>query len=149
MKNSRFRSFIYGRPSMLIKKGKICQSELRKNRITLDELTAELRAKGCVDISEAEYAVLETDGALSLITYPDKRPVSPGQIGIDAGNGGYPRTVISDGRVMEKNLRGLGLDLNWLTGKLKELGCGSPDRVFYMSVDEYGKVYIASKEAEP
>lgn len=148
LKSSRFRGFVWGKPSIIIKKGKICQKAMAKNRLTLDELTQRLRAKSCLDISSVEYAVLETDGTMSMILFPDKRPVSVQQAGAEAGEGGYPRTVISDGRIIDENLKGLGLDRSWLDKKLKELGENDPEQVFFLSVNEFGQTYFAGKERE-
>ncbi len=148
LKSSRFRAVAFGKPSIIIKNGKICQKAMIKNRLTLDELTQRLRAKSCLDISTVEYAVLETDGTMSIILFPDKRPLSVAQAGADPGKGGYPRTVISDGRVIDENLISLGLNRNWLNKKLNELGENNPERVFLLSVDEYGQTYYAVKEKE-
>ncbi len=146
MKSSKFRAAVWGKPSIIIKKGKICQRAMAKNRLTLDELTQRLRAKSCLDISSVEYAVLETDGTLSLILFPDMRPLSVSQAGAEASKGGYPRTVISDGRIIDENLQGLGLDRNWLQKTLSELGESNAEKVFFLSVNEFGQTYFARKE---
>lgn len=146
MKSPRFRSMLRGKPSILVKEGQIQPSELRKNRLSTDELCEELREQGCIDISETEYAVLETDGSLSLILFPSKRPVSAEQAGLDGGQGGYPRAVICGGRLLEKNLNSLGLDRRWLTAYLKTQGISDPKEVFYMSINEHKQVYLCRDE---
>ena len=75
MKNIRLRALLFGKPSMLVEKGKIRQKEMKKNRFTTDELMEELRNQGYLDIGSVEYAVLETDGRLSVIPYPAEAPV--------------------------------------------------------------------------
>ena len=74
MKSSRLRSLLYGRPAFLISKGVIDQGEMRRSRFTLDELTEELRGKGITDIAQVEYAVLETNGVLNTLLFPEFQP---------------------------------------------------------------------------
>ena len=148
MKNIRLRALLFGKPSMLVEKGKIKQREMKRNRFTTDELMEELRNQGCLDISAVEYAVLETDGRLSVILYPAERPVTPSQLKIEAEDKGYPVVVISDGHVIESNLRLVGRDLNWLKKRLAALGVKSTEAVFLMTVNAAGQVYFAPKETE-
>lgn len=148
MKNIRLRALFFGKPSMLVEKGKILQNEMRKNRFTTDELMEELRNQGYLDISTIEYAVLETDGRLSVVPYPAERPITPSQMNIETEDSGYPVVVISDGRVLEANLRRVGRDRTWLNKRLGELGVKEPERVFLMTVNTAGQVYLAPKEYE-
>ena len=67
VRSGRLRAFIFGRPSLLILRGKINQPEMEKNRFTVDELMEELRSQGFYDISKIEFAVLETDGELNAL----------------------------------------------------------------------------------
>ena len=148
MKNIRLRALFFGKPSMLVEKGKILQNEMRKNRFTTDELMEELRNQGYLDISTIEYAVLETDGRLSVVPYPAEKPITPSQMNIETEDSGYPVVVISDGRVLESNLRRVGRDRTWLNKRLGELGVKEPERVFLMTVNTAGQVYMAPKEYE-
>ena len=148
MKNIRLRALLFGKPSMLVEKGKIRQSEMKKNRFTTDELMEELRNQGYLDISAVEYAVLETDGRLSVIPYPSESPVTPSQLKIEAEDKGYPVVVISDGHVIESNLRLVGRDMNWLKKRLAALGVKNTETVFLMTVNSAGQVYFAPKEPE-
>lgn len=148
MKNIRLRALLFGKPSMLVEKGKIKQHEMKKNRFTTDELMEELRNQGYLDISAVEYAVLETDGRLSVIPYPSESPVKPSQLKIEAEDRGYPVVVISDGHVIESNLRLVGRDRNWLKKRLAALGVKDAEQVFLMTVNSAGQVYFAPKEPE-
>lgn len=149
MKHIRMREFFFGKPSLLIVQGQINQPEMRKNRFTADELMQELRGQGCSDISRIQYAILETDGRLNLLLYPGESPVTARQMGVDAGPGGYPSIVISDGRVLEANLKHLGRDLPWLKDQLQQQALESPEQVFLMTVNESGQTFLARKEAQP
>ena len=143
----RLRTVLFGKPSLLITHGRIDQQEMHKNRFTVDELMEELRNQGCLDISQVEYAILETDGQLNVILFPAEQPVTAAQMGLDAGPGGYPTIVISDGRIIEKNLRHVGRDMTWLNKQLHDRGHENAKRVFLMTVNRSGQVYFAPKEA--
>ncbi len=77
LKSVRLRSLFFGRPSVLILRGKVIQRELNKNRFSLDELMQELRNQGVLDISKIEYGILETDGRLNVILYASESPSHP------------------------------------------------------------------------
>ncbi|MBR3475449.1 MAG: DUF421 domain-containing protein [Oscillospiraceae bacterium] len=147
MKSIRLRSLIFGRPSLLIVKGRILQREMLKNRFTLDELMQELRAQGVSDLNSVAYGILETNGKLSLLLSPADSPVTAGQLQVKTEDTGYPSIVISDGRVLEANLKHLGYDRLWLNKQLKQYGADSPRQVFLMTASSTGAVYFAAKEA--
>ena len=146
MRSIRLRELFFGKPSLLIVKGEINQVEMRRNRYTLDELMQELRSQGCANIRAVEYAILETDGKLNLILYPAERPVTAGQMALPAPDGGYPHIVISDGRVLEGNLKHLGLDAQWLEQHIREAGFTEAGEVYLMTVNERQEVFLAGKE---
>ena len=146
MKSVRFRAIVCGKPSILISNGKIMQEEMRKNRVTLDELTEELRKKDISDIASVRYAILETDGTLSTILYAAKSPATPEQMGLIAEEYGYSVIVINDGRILENNLKVLGFDLNWLDKRLDEFGIKHASDVYFMTVNSLGTIYFAKKE---
>lgn len=148
MKSLRLRSLLFGRPSVIIDHGVLNQQELRRNRLTLDELQQELRLNGATDISRIEYAILETDGKLSILLYAAEQPVTAGQLGIAAADGGYVSLVINDGRVLDENLTRLGLDRRWLTQELKSRGVKEAKDVFMMTVTAAGQVYFCKKETD-
>ena len=98
MKSVRFRAVICGRPSIIVENGKIRQSEMRRNRFTVDELMEELRLKGITDLSKIKYAVLETNGQLSVLPYADDLPVTAGQMRLKPEEKGLPVVIIKIGR---------------------------------------------------
>ena len=148
LKSIRLRSLIFGKPSLLIVKGRILQQEMLRNRFTLDELMQELRAQGVSDLNSVAYGILETNGKLSLLLSPADSPVTAGQLQVQTQDTGYPSIVISDGRVLEANLRHLGLDRTWLERQLRDHGASSPRQVFLLTADESGTVYYAAKDVE-
>lgn len=145
-KSIRFRSLLWGRPSIILENGKLNQAEMRKNRLTLDEFTEELRLKGITDISSIKYAILETNGQLSILLYADQTWATPKAMGLSVADGGLPVAIISDGRVLDHNLYLRGYDQAWLEEQLKAHNVNSPRDVYLLSVDELGRVYYAPKE---
>ena len=146
VKSLFFRTLICGRPSILVRQGAIDQREMRRNRLTVDELLEELRCQGCTDLTQVAYAILETNGQLSLLLQPAHRPPTARQHSLQAPPQGLPRIVISDGVVVEDALAALGRDRPWLLAQLKAHRCAAPGDVFLMTADESGAVYVAPKE---
>lgn len=148
LKSIRLRQLIFGKPSLLILQGQIRQAEMEKNRFTPDELMQELRTQGILDPSSIEYGVLETNGKLNVILSPGKRPVNAEQMGLSPQPEDYPSIVISNGRVLEANLRHLGHDQNWLEEQLRAHGHTAPGEIFLMTAGTSGVQFLAAKEAQ-
>ena len=148
MKSVRFRALLCGRPSVIVADGKLRQGEMRKNRFTVDELMEELRMQGVTDLTTVKYAILETNGQISVLTRAEERPVTAGQIGLRPKEGGLPVVIINDGRVLTHNLRGRGLDDAWLDKQLRAHHVRRSSDVFLLTVDEQNQVYLAEKEGK-
>ena len=146
LKSIRLRTLLFGKPSILICHGCIDQREMKKNRFTLDELLQELRAKGAMDPSKVEYAILETDGRLNVILYPAETPVTAAMLELTVADGGYPMTVVSDGCVLSENLRRSGHDEPWLREELRKRQFRDSRDVYLMTVNRDGQIYLAGKE---
>ena len=146
MKSVRFRALLCGRPSIVIRDGLMDQQEMRRNRLTVDELLEELRAKGCTDPSLVKYAILETNGQLSVLLYANQKPPSAQDLNVEVAEKGLPLVVVSDGHLLEHNLKALGRDRAWLDKCLKARGCkGGYRSVFLMLVDRADGVYLVQK----
>ena len=145
MKSIRFRSILIGKPSIVIQNGQIKQNELRKNRLTLTELTEALRTQGHTDISTIKYAILEVGGSLSILPYTAHTPATYEAHGLTGEDNGLPVLVINDGRILEKNLTSIGLDRRWLDKEIQKQGAKTPGDVFLLTVDENRKIYFAAK----
>lgn len=149
VKSIRFRAVICGKPSIVVENGKVNQREMRKNRFTLDELSEELRIQGVTDISKIQYAILETNGQLTVLLKAAEMPVTAAQAGLHPPEPGIPTLIISDGRLMADNLKRRGLDDTWLDKQLKANHVRQVKEVFVLSVDEQGQVFFAKKEDKP
>ena len=148
LKSSGFRAFCFGRPSILMRDGRILLKELRRNRFSLDELCEELRGKGVTDLRTVRCAILETDGTLNVLLKAECHAVTPAQMGISVPDGGLPVTIINDGKVEWKNLRKLGKDEAWLLRQLRGHGFRSPSEISYMNMDELGNIFLQERDAK-
>ena len=146
MKCLPLRTLLCGRPSIVVREGIPDQKEMRRNRYTVDELLEELRIKGYPDLSAVRYAILETNGQLSVLPYAAQQPPTAQEIGVKAYEGGLSMVVISDGTLLRENLHLSGHDEGWLDKQLRRHHCPSPAHVFLMTVDEGGRVYLAPKQ---
>ena len=139
------RRFFCGKPIILIDRGKILMDNLRRTRVTLDELTGHLRQKDVLDIRTVEFAILETDGSLSVFPYPKERPATAREAGIQADKQYLPITLMEDGYVSKENLRKAGKDEDWLEGILQKHHARRKD-VLLLTVDSAGHVMFLRKE---
>lgn len=146
LKSIRLRTLLFGRPSVLVTRGVIDQREMHKNRFTVDELMQELRNCGLFDLSQVEYAVLETDGRLNVIPYPAAQAPTAAQLKVEVPDDGSALIVVSEGHVIGANLKRLGLDRDWLTQELRRKGAETPKDVYLMTVNHGGQSYLAKKE---
>lgn len=148
VKNVYIRAAVCGKPSILVNNGKIIQSEMKKNRITIDELSESLRKKNITDIQTVKLAILETDGSLSTMLYPNQVPLTPLHMNITAEDIGYPVIVINDGRILERNMEFLGFNMKWLENQLSNRNIKNAHDVFLMTADRAGHIYFAAREAQ-
>lgn len=121
-KSFRLRTLLEGRPSIVIHEGKICYNELKKNRLDLSQLQHMLRAKDAFSVSEVEYAILETDGSLSILKKSDYAAPTKSDHNMPNQPPNLPVTLISDGRLIRENLQRSGMNETWLQQELDKQG---------------------------
>lgn len=141
LKNIRFRSLAFGKPEILIRNGKINIESMHKNRFTPDELMQELRSQGIESFDAVSYAILETNGKLSIILRSEEQPVTPKQLNLNVCQSGYPHIIINEGRVLDKNLHLLGRSGNWLSNELKRRSIKDPKDVYLLTLSDQGEVF--------
>lgn len=147
MKSIRLRALLFGRPSLLIREGKIDQKELRKNRLTVDELLQELRCQSVTDVSTVESAYLETNGRLSILLYPACEPPTAGMLGLETEKADCPLILVSDGHILTENLRRCGRGERWLRAEAKKRGLKTED-IFLLTLDGQGKIYCVGRDKD-
>ena len=140
-----FRKLLCGKPVILIENGKFDQVNMKKARITLEELISQLREKDILDIASVQYAILETGGNLSVFPFPDQRPATAQEAGIVTQNQSLPITLISDGRLYPDDLKRAGKDRRWLDKILKQHKADLKT-TWLLTVDGDNRVYFCKKE---
>ncbi len=145
LKNEKFRDFICGKPSILIHKGIIDQSEMHRLRININDLLEALRNKNFFNVSDVRYAILETNGQISVIPNADKRPVETADLGVAVEEEELPVTLITDGKLNDNKLKKTGNDKKWLMDQLKKQNINSIKDVFFASLSSDGNFHAQEK----
>ena len=145
MRSTKVRKLLCGKPVILMENGRILQENLRKTRVTLDELTSHLREKDVLDLRSVQYAILETDGNLSVFPFPKDRPAAAGEAGIRVREQSLPVTIITDGYFSPENLAKARRDKKWLQSTL-EAHRAEISTTFLLTVDSKGHVVWVGKE---
>lgn len=146
LKSNFCRKILVGQNSILINNGIINQAEMRRLRLTLSELLEELRLKDYTDITQIRYAILETNGKLTVIPYSQYDIPTRGDLNISGDDNPLPICVVLDGSVIKENLIKLKKDTDWLMYQLKKRGYNRTRDVFLMQVDENENIILISKE---
>ncbi len=134
LKSVKFRNFVDGKPVIIIKKGIVNFKNMVEQRYTLDDLLLQLREKDVRSLDEVDYAILETNGKLSVFKKDDKDKKT------------YPLPIILDGKVEFDNLYAIGKTKTWLLNTLIEKNISATD-VFY-AFTKNGELYIIRKDEE-
>jgi uncharacterized membrane protein YcaP (DUF421 family) len=141
LKSKTFRDVVEGRGTVIIKDGKILEENLKKEKYTLDEISALLRQKDIFRVADVEFAVLEPRGNLSALLKKENRPLTPKDLQIKTANEKEPQTIIMDGSILDEALRASGKNRGWLQLELEKLGV-TLENVFLAQVDSYGELTI-------
>ncbi len=145
LRSLRFRKLLCGKPVILIENGNILQKNLRKTRVTLDELTGHLREKDVLDLESVQYAILETNGNLSVFPYPKEKPASAKDAGIQARKQYLPITIVSDGKLLHENLKIAKKDTRWVQQVLRD-NRATLKQTWLLTVDNAEHVYFCRRE---
>jgi len=144
MKSLRLRQFICGKPTILIYRGKIDENALKKENITINELQERLRGNNVANISDVEYAILETSGQVTVVPKPEKRLVTLEDLNIEAKYQGIPYELVIDGIIMDNNLRKIGKNYKWLKKEIEKFGY-KPEEALLITVDANGNIFAQKK----
>ncbi|GAA0744489.1 DUF421 domain-containing protein [Clostridium oceanicum] len=145
LKSEKLRKILDGEPSILIKHGQISTKELRNQRFNINDLMEELRLQGYYDISDIEFAILETSGQLSIMPTPEKDLITKKDLNIKSYSPSIPVTLILDGKVNKFNLKLINKNESWLKVKLKEHNIASFDEILIATLDSKGEFYYQKK----
>lgn len=140
------RKLLCGKPVILIENGRILRENLRRTRVTMDELTGHLREKDVLDPRSVQFAILETNGNLSVFPFPKDRPASAAEAGIKAKPQYLPITIVSDGHILPDNLALARKDEAWIHRVLSQRHASVEDTLLLM-VDRQDKIIFYPKES--
>lgn len=147
LRSIRLRQLLCGKPVILVENGRISQKNLKRTRITLDELTMHLREKGIFDLNTVKFAILETNGQVSTLQFAKDLPASAKDAGQTVTETELPITLISDGKILSNNLPISRRDQAWLDTQLK-MRKALPQEVLLMTVDSAGHIVFIRKQKE-
>lgn len=145
MKSVNFRKIMSGKPAILIYRGRIDEKALRKESITINELQERLRVDNIFNLGDVEYAILETNGELTVIQKPEKRALTPQDLNINPEYEGIPYDLVVEGKVMHENLKSIGKDEIWLEKQLKKFDTNT-ENTLVATIDGKGNFFCQKKE---
>ncbi len=140
LKSRKVSSLLSGKPSILINKGKIDYKELKKERISIDEIFEQLRIQGYFNIKDVQYAILETDGNLSVVpssSYEDNQFKDFKHL---------PISLIIDGQIIKDSLKSIKKDKQWLLNLLASYNITNHKDVLVCILDEDDEIFIQKKK---
>ncbi|MCI8609374.1 MAG: DUF421 domain-containing protein [Firmicutes bacterium] len=151
IKSEGFKNFISGKPSILIEKGRLNIKELRRLRISNTDLMEQLRLENCPSIGDVQYAIMESNGQLTVIPKADSKPMTPKDMNLTVTEGALPTILVSDGVLYEKNLFLSGIDETQFRAKLTAAKIQSYKEIFLAFCDEQKKIhiYLSSDKSAP
>lgn len=141
LKWGRARTLLNGRPTIIINDGKLDQQAMKRVRVSVDDLLSCLRQQGAFSIDEVRYAIIETNGQLSVMLREQYQPVTVQQAGVQPGGGGLAVPVVCDGRRQSEFMSVTGISEGELSRQLKAEGVEISE-VFLMTIDAQGKVVV-------
>ena len=145
LKSRKIRRLMSGSPKIIISHGKIDQKQLKNLRYTVDDLMESLRGQGIFDISQVEFAIVETTGKISFFQKQPHQPLTPATLRHCEAVANPPQTVIDDGKIIDASLEAVGMTRKQLDIVLERNDI-SPQEIFLMTTDGKGKNVIVKKE---
>jgi uncharacterized membrane protein YcaP (DUF421 family) len=141
LKSKTARDFIDSKGRVVIRDGKILEDNLKKERLTTDELMEQLRKKNAFLVADVEFAIMEASGDINVLMKKENQPLTAKHLGVKVGEGREAQAVIMDGKIMDDPLAILGFNREWLNGELEKLGVAI-ENVFLAQVDGFGQLYV-------
>lgn len=144
----RMRKFLNGTPTILMDHGKLYRENFKKAKLDLSEFMVMCRQPGYFDLNSIQAAVYEYTGRLTILPVTDKRPATPCDMNLAPEQELLFTELIMDGRILEGNLKRMGLDITWLDKQLKQNHIHSPEEIFLAVCDRNLK-FVVYKNSSP
>lgn len=142
----RSRKYINGTPAILMNDGKLYRDNMKKAKLDLSEFLMMCREQGYFDLGDIQTAIFEHNGKLTVLPTGSSRPLTPADMNISPAAAGINTEIIMDGRVMDGNLKRMGLDLNWLDKQLKSQGYRSAEEIYLGICDKDNQLSLYAAE---
>jgi len=147
LKWPKARVILEDEPAIVIKEGKILEQSLKKARLHVDDLMMLLREQSIFSVQDVYYAVMETNGQLSVMKMPEKQTATRSDVKAQSPDLKYfPTELITDGKIVWKSMKELQLDEEWLMKKLKRKGVESVEQVYMAQIQTDGSLFVDVKE---
>ncbi|NBI29745.1 DUF421 domain-containing protein [Chengkuizengella marina] len=146
LKSEKLRQWLDGTPSMIIKNGRLNRKAMKNQRYNLDDLLLQLRHKNITDMRDVEFAILETNGNLSVIKKENLNSNKDHTVNIRYE--GLPVPLIMDGKVQDDHLEKINKTRFWLKNKLQEQGVFDFKEVFFCSINHRNELFVDRKEKD-
>ncbi len=145
IKSFRFRKLINSEPIILIDNGQIVDVNMRKGRVTINELNSMLRFQKIFNIADVHYAILENSGTLSVLPKAENKPLTPKDMQIKPQEGGLTKDIIIDGVIMQENLSSANITESWVRNELQKNQIADLSEVFYAGLATNGLLFISKR----
>lgn len=147
LKLPKLKTILNPKPNFLIYRGELNQSELKRLRISINELMSALRQNNISDISDVNYAIMEPNAKITVIPKKFSTPPTAEDLGLHIRDNGIPHILIEDGVINTYNIKKLGKNKPWLE-KLLEKHNVTAKEIFLLTVDDTESVYIIRKDTQ-
>ena len=123
----------------------LIDKNMKKLRISINELMMKLREKDVFNLEDVQFAIMESNGQLSVLIKANKKPITPDDMNLKVKSLSLINDIIIDGKIIDKNLEIAGIDQNWLQSELKRKIINNIEDIFYAGIDQNKKLIISQK----
>ncbi len=145
LKSVKIRSLMQGNSIIIIRDGKLDLKKIKELRFTIDDILEALRQKDIFDISKVQYAVVETNGTISVMLKPEYEPVTREDLKLEFEDSGMPCAVIVDGRIIKTDFDSCNMTMEKLTKIIKKDKI-NVNNTLLMTIDKKGNKTIIGKD---
>ena len=145
-KSNIMKKILDSTPSIIIRKGQIDQREMLRMRMSMEELMGELRLKGISAVNEVDYAILEQNGQISVLTNDKNSPLKQKDMNIEGDGNGIEHMLIVDGHISDYEMKVTGKTKEWISGEMKKRRIVDIGDIFLMTVDDKENTVVIRKE---
>lgn len=148
-KSIKFRTFFSGRSVILFCENKFYFDNMKKSRIDINEFLIQMRNQGYFSMEDVYCAIIEPNGKISIIPRSCAKPLTPKDMNLNPTQDKLLLHIISDGQIMQTELKRSGKDEKWLESQLKNHGVKDIKNIFLATLDDSNNLYIYEKKYTP